>query len=162
MSSVWSAVCLILGCGGLVTSFFVWRRKGVMRGMRAVAWSLIPLGAFLTGSSTLLERIGSAIGRFAAHFAFSPETWIGVIFLGLAVVLFLTTGGLPVLRWDRRRRQRKSGQAPQAGTAGSRPATPAAGQPKAVAPAKKSSAAPVGGGDDFSEVEAILRRRGIK
>lgn len=161
MSTVWSAVCLILGFGGLVTSFFVWRRRGVMRGVRAVAWSLIPLGVYLTGSATLLERIGSAIARFAAHFAFSPETWIGVIFLGLAVLLFLTTGGLPVLRWDRRRRQRKSGQTGKAGAADSRPATPAAGQPKAVAPVKKGAAAPASGDDDFSEVEAILRRRGI-
>jgi hypothetical protein len=161
MSSVWSAVCLILGCGGLVTSFFVWRRKGVTRGLRAAAWSLIPLGAFLTGSATLLERISSAIARFAAHFAFSPETWIGVIFLGLAVVLFLTTGGLPVLRWDRRRRQRKSGQAGKAEAADGRseaPAAAGAGQPRAVASPKKAA----GGGDDFSEVEAILRRRGIK
>ena len=162
MSAVWDAVFLILGFGGLVGSYFVWRRKGAMRGLRAVAWSLIPLGAVMTHTASFLGRIGSAIADFAAKFVLSPTTYVGLVVLGVAVVLFLTTGGLPVLRWDRRRRQRKNGQADAAGGRQAAPPAQAGAQPKAVAAPKKRTAATAGGDDDFSEVEAILRRRGIK
>lgn len=155
--SVWSAVCIALAVAGFVISFFVWRRSGPARGIRAVAWSLIPLGVYLAGASTLLSRIGSAIAKFATAFVWSPKTWLGVIFLGLAVVLFLATGGLPVLRWNKRRKQ-----------AGASPDKPASGQPESLAAV--TSGAPKGGrkaksngaeDDDLAEVAEILRRRGI-
>jgi hypothetical protein len=154
----WGAICIVLGLAGLVGSFFVWRSKGATRGMRAVAWSLIPLAAYLTGAATLLSRISSAIVRFAGSFVFSPKSWLGVAFLGVAVLLFLTSGGLPLLKWNKRRAAAKNKNVN--GTS----AAPAAGDGRAAAPAAiakgRRSAAPAD--DDLSEIQEILNRRGIK
>ena len=147
----WGAICLGLGVAGLVISFFIWRSKGALRGIRATAWSLIPLAAYLTGGSTLLSRIGSAIARFAGAFVFSPKSWLGVGFLGLAAVLFLVSGGLPLMKRGKRKAAAKS----NAAVAGS--STPVA----AVATRSKRGA-DTHADNDLGDVEEILRRRGIK
>jgi hypothetical protein len=156
--SAWSAVCIALAVAGFVISFFVWRRSGPARGIRAIAWSLIPLGVYLAGAATLLSRIGSAIAKFSSAFVWGPKSWLGVIFLGLAVVLFLTTGGLPVLRWNKRRKQAKAGQDRAAGGQPEKPAAVTSGAAKGGR--KDGSATPAD--DDLAEVAEILRRRGIK
>ena len=46
---------------GLIVSFFVWRRRGAAAGLRGVAWSLLPLAAYLIGAIELLWRFGTAI-----------------------------------------------------------------------------------------------------
>jgi len=62
----WAPICIGLTAVGLVASWLLWRRKGPARGLRAGAWSLLPLAAYLTGGIVLIGRIGSAVGRFAA------------------------------------------------------------------------------------------------
>src|SRR5262249_23495970 len=74
---------------GLIISFFVWRRRGVAAGLRGVAWSLLPLAAYLIGAIELLWRFGTAIGNFAASFVFSPKVWAGIIVVIVSVVLFV-------------------------------------------------------------------------
>jgi hypothetical protein len=158
--SIGGGICVAASAVGLVISFFVWRRKGAVRGTRAIAWSLIPLVAYLTNSVLLIGRIVSAIVRFAGSFVFSPKSWAGVIVLGVVVVLFLTSGGLPLLNW-RKARERKRMAAKAAKhdeMTGASPASPAAlDTPRRGTPAPRPS-----GADDMSDVEAILRQRGIK
>jgi hypothetical protein len=156
--SVWNSIgggiCVAVSAVGLVISFLIWRRKGPSRGARALAWSLLPLVAYLTGAVLLIGRIVNAIIRFAGSFVFSPKSWAGVIVLGVAVVLFLFSGGLPLLNW-RRSRERKKVAARSGGTA---PATT-----KAVEAPRRGTPAPrPSGDDDMSDVEEILRQRGIK
>ena len=78
---------------GLIISFFVWRRRGAAAGLRGVAWSLLPLAAYLIGAIELLWRFGTAIGNFAGSFVFSPKVWAGIIVVIVSVVLF-SLGGL--------------------------------------------------------------------
>ncbi|HEY2577604.1 MAG TPA: cellulose synthase [Streptosporangiaceae bacterium] len=140
---------------GLVASYFLFRRRGVRSGLRGVAWSLLPLAAYLTGSIKMIWEMASAITGFATSFIFSPEKWAGVVVAGLAIVLFVVTGML--------RRPAKGDLTEKT----DRPAK-AARQPKA-APADKKQAiatrqpkqAAASDDDDFSEVEKILRSRGI-
>ena len=73
---------------GLIISFFVWRRRGAAAGLRGVAWSLLPLAAYLIGAIELLWRFGTAIGNFAGSFVFSPKVWAGIIVVIVSVVLF--------------------------------------------------------------------------
>jgi hypothetical protein len=146
----WAPICIGLTAAGLVASWLVWRRKGPQRGLRAGAWSLLPLAAYLTGGIVLIGRIGSAVAHFASGFAFSPKTWAGVILFGGAALLFLATGGLPLLRWRRSRMKGKK-KATAAGGPAAAPAVAGKGR-KAVA---------VHADDDLGEVEEILRRRGI-
>jgi hypothetical protein len=151
--SIGGAVCVAVTVVGLVLSWLTWRKNGAARGIRAVAWSLLPLAAYLTGAVQLLGRIVNAVVLFAGSFVFSPKSWAGVIVVGVSAVLFLASGGLPLLNWRKKRERRK--QAARAARAdGAQPAVTAA-KPKAPVPSGS-------GDDDLRDVQEILRRRGIK
>jgi hypothetical protein len=64
-TTIGGAVCVGVTVVGLLLSWLIWRKKGATRGMRAVAWSLLPLAAYLTHSVLLLGRIVNAVVRFA-------------------------------------------------------------------------------------------------
>ena len=161
----WFPICVGLTGVGLVLSWFTWRRKGLRRGIRAVAWSLLPMALYLTGSILLVGRIGSAVVQFASSFVFSPKTWAGVILLCLSAAIFLTSGGVPRLRrkkrggkGDEKEVSQKPG-APAVTTAGNRAVAQVGAAPKQAKPAKQGK-----GGDDAGldpDVAAILRRHGI-
>jgi hypothetical protein len=158
----WFPICVGLTAAGLVFSWFWWRRKGVRRGIRAAAWSLLPLAAYLTGAIVMIGRIGSAVVNFSTAFVFSPKSWAGLVLFGVAALLLLVSGGIPLL--SRRRRRARKQELARAQADGRPPAPAAKGGPAALA--KPASA---GRGDAGLEVdgldkdvEEILRRRGIK
>jgi hypothetical protein len=137
-----------------------------------VAWSLLPLAAYLTGAIEMFWKMGAAIGDFAKGFVFSAQVWAGIALAGLAVVLFIVSG--PV-----RRRSAKQGQDKRAvgsGPASSAPRKAGAGgqlatRPDpalaggAAGPAQAPVKAPKGkkadDDDDLGDIEDILRRHGI-
>jgi hypothetical protein len=144
--------CLIVTIVGLLLSLLVWWKKGPRSGLRGVAWSLLPLAIYLTNAVGLVGRIGSAIVVFGTHFVFSPKAWLGVILAGLAIMLFLITGGIPLLSgWRRHRRAEHLKPRASARDAGGH-VNPTA------APSEHGRVPP----DDFGDVEEILRRRGIR
>lgn len=170
----WLPLCAGVTGVGLVLSFLLMRRRGAAAGLRAAAWSLLPVAAFLTGALPTLWQIGTAIVGFVAGLVFNPTVWAGVAVTGLAVLLFLVSGFLR----GRRLRAATASPAPSAPAV----ATAAPGvRDRAVAPAAtavtqplpKRDAAPVPGpatsrpaakpaaDDDFSDIEDILKRRGI-
>lgn len=159
----WLPLCAGVTGVGLVLSFLAMRRRGVVAGLRGVAWSLLPLAAYLTGALSTLWQIGTAIGGFLTGMVFNPMVWAGVAVTGLSVVLFLVTG---VLR-GRRRARSAAPETPAVG-ASAAPGRPvasggAATQPlprRKAAPAAKPAAKPAAD-DDFSDIEDILKRRGI-
>jgi hypothetical protein len=171
-SIAWLPFCAALTGIGLVASWFALRRRGTGAGLRGAAWSLLPLAAYLTGSIQMFWKIGTAIGDFAAHLVLSPKVWSGVGVAALAGVLFVVSA--PLKR--RRKLARKAAAAGETGpateTGGKRPAVPeraaanGAGrkgrQELEPSPARSSRAAAKSEpDDDMSEVEEILRRRGI-
>jgi hypothetical protein len=164
--SIGGAICVAISAAGLIASWVAWRKRGAISGMRGVAWSLIPLVAYLTNSVLLIGRIASAISRFAGAFVLSPKTWAGVIVLAIALLLFVVSGGLPLLNWRKARDRRKvaSRAADGDGAVAPRGGAGAAGSTAAVEAPRRKAAAPRGSepDDDMSEVEAILRNRGIK
>lgn len=151
----WLPLCAGLTGVGLVVSFLLLRRRGAAAGLRLAAWSLIPMAAYLTGALPTLWRVGTALVGFVTGLVLSPSVWAGVALTGLAVVLWLVSG---VLR----------GRGRAAKPAKPRPEAPASQTPavtrgtstgaigRAAEPAKKPAA-----DDDFSDIEEILKRRGI-
>jgi hypothetical protein len=141
---------------GLIVSFFVWRRRGAAAGLRGVAWSLLPVAAYLIGAIQLLWRFGSAIASFASSFVFSPRVWAGIIVVIVSVLLFVVSGRLRA-----RARRRSGGQAaPKAAGAGTG-ATATAGKPgKAVTAPKRQPA--VVDDDVLGDAAEVLRRHGIR
>jgi hypothetical protein len=160
--SIGGWVCVIATMVGLVLSFMVLRKKSYSRGIRGIAWSLIPLAAYLTHAITLIGQIGSAVVQFAGSFVFSSRTWLGVVLLGISVLLFLASGGIPVLRRNRQRKDgaRTPGSSDAGGHAGA-PAPPARGQAGAPAPPARGQAHAPPPEDDLGDVQELLRRRGI-
>ncbi len=139
-NTTWQALGLTLTVLGLVVSALVWRRRGVGAGLRAVAWSLLPLAAGLTGTLRLLWDIADSIVTWALRLAFSPVVWLGIVLAGVSLVLFVVSGML-------RRRT--------AGTSGERRAVERHRSSTAATPPR------AGGDDDLSEIEDILKRHGI-
>jgi hypothetical protein len=164
----WLPLCGGLTGLGLVLSYLVMRRRGIGSGLRGAAWSLLPMAAYLTGSTVMFWKMGVAVGDFAKGFVFSSRVWSGVALAGLAVVLFVVSGPL-------RRRRVQRGQDKPAAASGSAavtlpvargsqlatrpdPAAPA----KAPVPAKGRKARDAGDDDDdLGDVADILRRHGI-
>ncbi|MEV4381536.1 cellulose synthase [Streptosporangium sp. NPDC049644] len=170
----WLPLCAGVTGVGLVLSFLLMRRRGVAAGLRAAAWSLLPVAAFLTGALPTLWQIGTAIIGFLTGLVFNPVVWSGVAVTGLAVLLFLVSG---FMRGRRLRAAASSSPlAPTApavaaaGPGGRDGAATAATQPL---PKRKAAPAPASGSaaarpaakpaadDDFSDIEDILKRRGI-
>jgi len=165
----WLPLCAGLTGLGLVLSYLAMRRRGVSAGLRGVAWSLLPLAAYLTGSIEMFWKMGVAVGDFAKGFVFSPKVWAGIAVAGLALVLFVVSGPLRRRRVERGEDKRAAG----AGSARTLPAnrTAASGSELATRPAAASPAqAPrnarkgksaAGDDDDMKDIEDILRRHGI-
>jgi hypothetical protein len=147
----WFPLCAGLTGLGLVLSWFVFRRRGLRAALRGVAWSLLPLAAYLTGAIEMIWKMGVAIGDFASSFVFSPEKWAGIAVTGLAVVIFVVSGML---------RGRADKPAREAKGRDGQPGAPAAKKSQAIA-ARSSRAPAATDDDDFSEIEQILRNRGI-
>jgi hypothetical protein len=161
-------LCAALTAAGLVMSWFTWRRRGARPGVRLAAWSLLPLAVYLTGAVPMLWRVGSAIANFAAGFVFSPKTWAGLALFAVALVIFVVSGGLPVLSSGKKRARRKAELKREAAADGARPV--AAEGARAIAKPPATAAKPVkagkqgkGSDDDGldDDVMEILRRRGI-
>ena len=165
----WLPLCAGLTGLGLVLSYLAMRRRGMGAGLRGAAWSLLPLAAYLTGSTEMFWKMGVAVGDFAKGFVFSPRVWSGIAVAGLAVVLFMVSGPL-------RRRSVKPGQDKRAAgsgssaagavtasprTAGGQVATRPASPAPATAPAKARKGKSADDDDDLGDVADILRRHGI-
>jgi membrane protein implicated in regulation of membrane protease activity len=151
-SVTWQALGLVLTLLGLGTSAFIWSRRGPARGLRAVAWSLLPLAAALTGTLRLAGDVVSAVGRWSTRLVFDPLTWTGFVVAGVAVLLFLVSGRM--LQRQPRPEPRRSRGRPAVADDRQK-----AGEPRAVGRGKASGS---GTGDpELDEIEQILRRRGI-
>ena len=153
----WLPLTAGLAILGLIVSFFVWRRRGAAAGLRGVAWSLLPVAAYLIGAIELLWRFGSAIASFASSFVFSPRVWAGIIVALVSVLLFAVSG-----RLRSRARRRSGGQAaPKAAGAGTGATATAAGKPgKAISTGKRQPA--VVDDDVLGDAAEVLRRHGIR
>jgi hypothetical protein len=182
-SVFWLPLCAALTALGLVITYAVGRKRGTRAMLRGVAWSLIPIALYLTGSIKMFWQIGDAIGNFASAFVFSPVKWAGIGVAGLCVLLFLATTGRERRKAARARAEsraaEKSGR--QGAGSGATPpglaaaggaasaataAIPTARQPEPAknrAPAAKSSrrGAPAPLDDDMKDIEDILRKRGL-
>ncbi|GGL16940.1 cellulose synthase [Planomonospora parontospora] len=170
----WLPVCAGLTGVGLVLSFLLLRRRGAAAGLRAAAWSLLPLAAYLTGALPTLWQIGTAVTGFVTGLVLNPTVWAGVAVAGVSALLFLVSG---FLRGRRLATARKAAPAatPAVPAAPGAPAVQGATAtqgaaavtqplpkrtPATAKPAPKPAAQPAAD-DDFSDIEDILKRRGI-
>jgi hypothetical protein len=152
-----STVCAAVSAAGLGIAALTAYRKRFLAATRIAAFSLIPVGLVMTG-----------VIDWVTDIVFKPSVWAGFGVLALSVVLFMISrmverrrGGIGS-RKERRAAtaSRPDAVAPAASApslGAGRSATPAA-EPKAAPKGKSKGGAPT---DDFSDIEAILKKHGI-
>lgn len=154
-SATWAALALVLTLIGLGYAWLAWRRRGAAAAMRGLAWALVPVAAWLTGTLELAGGIVEDVVDWGARLVFSPTVWLGVVVAAFAVALWVLSGimrarGIGVRDQPRAvRSERAAGEVEP----GRSPAPPAK-----QAPGKKGAEDDL---DDMADIEAILKRHGI-
>ncbi|MGW3016554.1 hypothetical protein [Streptomyces longwoodensis] len=143
-------VCSAVAAAGLGIAAVTAYRRRFLAATRIAAYALVPLGLVLTG-----------VVEWLADTAFSPTAWAGFALLGVAWGLFALTRAVERRRGGTRKERRAAARsarqeavapdasAPSLGTAPPRPAARPAAAPRATS------------SDDFSDIEAILKKHGI-
>jgi hypothetical protein len=146
-------ICMALSALGVVIAALTAVRGRKRAALRWLAVALVPTGLYLTGLIPVFHTIGTTLAHWATHLVFDPRVWVGIAMLGATVLLLLATG---VRSGRSRGRGKEQGQVP---ARGGKPGTPP-GRPAGAALPAKSEQPTVDLGD-FSDVEEILKRRGI-
>jgi hypothetical protein len=128
----------VVGLSALAVWFALtaWRRGEHAKGVGRLGWAIAPWAAWLLGMFTLGWRIGDALGDWGQRFVFNPAAWLGFIGAGVALVMIwvgIRFGGGDE---DEPESPRKRRRAVESGGSGS-------------------------GSDEFADIEAILKKRGI-
>ncbi|WP_052868164.1 hypothetical protein [Streptomyces niger] len=144
-----STVCAALSVAGLGIAALAAFRRRFLAATRIAAFALIPAGLVMTG---IIDWITGLVLK--------PTVWAGFGLLALSVLLFLVSRFAE--RRSGRRTERRAAAAAQPGSA----VAPAASAPSLGAgrePGRRPAAEPArqGGADDFSDIEAILKKHGI-
>ncbi|GEB62467.1 hypothetical protein GCM10017674_37930 [Streptomyces gardneri] len=132
-------ICSAAAVAGLGIAAITAYRKRFLAAARIAAYSLVPLGLVMIGAVDWI-----------AGTAFSPVAWAGFGVLGGAWLLFSSTRAV-----ERRRGGRKE----TTGGAEPRAVAPAASSPSRAAAPKPQAGQSAG--EDFSDIEAILKKHGI-
>ncbi|MEV5174602.1 hypothetical protein AB0L10_26810 [Streptomyces flaveolus] len=145
-------VCSAVSAAGLGIAVVTAYRKRFLAAARLAAYSLVPIGLVMTG-----------VVGWLADTALSPTAWAGFGVLGAAWLLFAGTRAVE--------RRRGGAGREAAGRAGRDAVAPAASAPslgEAPRPTARPTAGPRTGtpraadsADDFSDIEAILKKHGI-
>jgi len=153
--TTWAALALVLTILGAAYTWVSWRRGGVAAALRGLAWTLIPVAAWLTGTLKLAANILEDVIDWAARLVFSPVVWLGIVVAGVAAVLWVASGlmrarGIGVRGQGREVPAGRAKDVP-AGTSGKQ----AGGQPT------RRSARSEDDIEGIDDVEAILKKYGI-
>ncbi|MFC4495052.1 hypothetical protein ACFPA8_13000 [Streptomyces ovatisporus] len=169
-----TTVCAALSAAGLAVAFLTAFRRRFAAATRIAAIALVPVGLAMAGLIGLGGKIVKAVGSWAADLVLDPTVWAGFAVLAVAFVLYVV-GRLAGRRSPGRKERRATARAEKSraasGAAGAPalgaggPSAPTAAQakpgsrPEPAAQGKKPASGT--GGDDFSDIEAILKKHGI-
>ncbi|MCQ8772145.1 hypothetical protein V7793_27795 [Streptomyces sp. KLMMK] len=145
-----STICAAVSAAGLGIAALTAYRRRFLAATRIAAFSLVPIGLVLTG-----------IVQWLTDVVFKPSVWAGFGILALSALLFVVSRAAERRGAGGGRKERKAAaaaaqrdaMAPAASAPSLGPGR-AAGRPQGGA--KKS-----GDGEDFSDIEAILKKHGI-
>ena len=137
--AAWAALTLSLTVAGSIWTWVAFRRRGLASGLRALAFTLLPVAAYLTKTLQMFTGIVGEITHWAGNLVWNPFVWAGVLLGGVV------------------RRAVRAFPACSARASSVRPT-----RPKPLPPGKAPKSEPaLGTDDDMAEIEALLRKRGI-
>ncbi|MFI9310053.1 hypothetical protein [Streptomyces triculaminicus] len=145
-----STVCVAVSAAGLGIALLTAYRRRFLAAARIAAWSLVPVGLVMTG-----------VVDWLAGIVFNPTVWAGFGVLALSAVLFLITRTVERRRAGGRRERREAASAGRPGAVAPAASAPSLGPTRTKAPRPAGTKAPAGDAEDFSDIEAILKKHGI-
>ncbi|MFS3129197.1 hypothetical protein ACLM5J_12425 [Nocardioides sp. Bht2] len=135
----WQALAAALTLLGGAWTFYAARTRGAAATVRGAGLTLLAPAALFTGTLEMAGEMASAVADWASGLVFSPVVWLGVLLAGLAALLLVLAGWL----------DRRGGDSPtKDGTRSAPPISPGGRGAPAI-------------DDDLSEIEALLKKRGI-
>ncbi|MCL6734036.1 hypothetical protein [Streptomyces neyagawaensis] len=146
-------VCAAVSAAGLGLAAITAYRKRFLRATRIAAYALVPIGLVMTG-----------VVEWAADTAFSPTAWAGFGVLGAAWFLFMTTRAVERRRGDtgKDRKAAKASRTEAIAPAASGPSLGGSARPAGRPTTGSRPTSPgASAADDFSDIEAILKKHGI-
>ncbi|RPF32052.1 hypothetical protein [Streptomyces sp. TLI_185] len=142
-------VCSAVSAAGLGIAVVTAYRKRFLAAARIAAYSLVPIGLVMTGTV-----------QWLADTAFSPTAWAGFGVLGAAWLLFSSTRAVERRRGGTRKERREARAAGQREAVAPTASAPSLG-PGARPATRPASAPRAESAEDFSDIEAILKKHGI-
>ncbi|MET9322187.1 hypothetical protein ABZX75_18615 [Streptomyces sp. NPDC003038] len=144
-------ICSAVSAAGLGIAALTAYRKRFLTAARIAAYALVPVGLVMTG-----------VVQWVSGMVFKPTVWAGFGLLALAWLLFVTTRAIERRSLGKPEKPAKAAKgAPvreAVAPASSAPSLGAGSDPRPTASRKPAAAAPA---DDFSDIEAILKKHGI-
>jgi hypothetical protein len=146
-STTWAALALVLTIIGAALSWVAWKRRGLAAGVRGLAWTLVPVALWLTGTLKLAVSILDDVTSWASRLVFSPAVWAGIIVAGASGALFLASSLM---------RARGIGVGGRTSGSAGRKETKQVAARRSDRPERHESDL-----DDMADIEAILKKHGI-
>jgi len=145
--AAWGALALALTVLGGIYTWFAFRNRGFVAGLRGAGFTIIPVALLLTDTLQLVTDIGGTIGDWFIDFAFSPAAWLGIILALVSVTCFVAAGFLAGRGVGTTKGQERAEGAER----------------KALGRGRATRKEPVLADVDpeMAEIEALLRKRGI-
>ncbi|MFF2962749.1 hypothetical protein ACFVT1_28300 [Streptomyces sp. NPDC057963] len=145
-------ICSAVSAAGLGIAAVTAYRKRFLAAARIAAYSLVPIGLVLTG-----------IVDWVAGIAFKPSVWLGFGVLAVAWLLFMTTRAVERRGVGTRQERKAAARAARDGAVAPAASAPSLGSglPATRAQAPKAKDQSASSGEDFSDIEAILKKHGI-
>ncbi|MET9894879.1 hypothetical protein ABZZ47_32640 [Streptomyces sp. NPDC006465] len=143
-------VCSAVSVAGLGIAAVTAYRKRFLAAARIAAYSLVPIGLVMTG-----------VVGWLADTAFSPTAWAGFVVLGGAWALFMITRVVERRSGGTRKERRAAKAAAQRDAMAPAASAPSLGQGAGTVARPAATPRAKGSGDDFSDIEAILKKHGI-
>ncbi|WP_203600986.1 hypothetical protein [Streptomyces sp. SID9727] len=151
-------ICSAVSAAGLGIAAVTAYRKRFLTATRIAAYALVPVGLVLTG-----------VVKWVSDIAFKPSVWLGFGLLGVAWLLFMITRAVERRGGGSRKERRAAARAARGEAvepAASAPSLGAGSSPGGAGsrakPGKQGRQSPsAGAGEDFSDIEAILKKHGI-
>lgn len=155
-SAAWGALAFALSTLLGVVTFFRWRSRGFVAGLRGAGWTILPVAAWLTGVLELGFDVADSVGDWAVHVVFSPVVWLGIVLAGVSGVLLGVSSFL-----DNRGRVKGDGTPPAALEAPKQRRAKGSSSKGSLSKGSSSKGRAAIGDEDLDDIEAILRKHGI-
>ncbi|MCT9092126.1 hypothetical protein N4G70_25095 [Streptomyces sp. ASQP_92] len=142
-------VCSAVSAAGLGIAAVTAYRRRFLAATRIAAYALVPVGLVMTG-----------VVAWVSGIVFKPSVWLGFGLLGVAWLLFLTTRAVERRGGGTRKERKAAAAGAQRGAVAPTASAPSLGAGRAPAAQPTARAEPAAS-EDFSDIEAILKKHGI-